>query len=335
MNGIRTPLCDLLGIEWPVVQAPIGSWPALAAAVSNAGGLGMLALGWLDEDDSRELTRETQALTDRPIAANFVLTSVQHRNIAVALGEGIRGITLFWSEPQEVRPYVEQVHAEGAIVALTVGSAAQARGATAVGVDVVVAQGLDAGGHVWGRVGTLSLVPAAVDAVDPTPVIAAGGIADGRGLAACLALGAQAVWIGTRFLAAEETAIHPLYRERLLACEGHDTVHNPIFDGGWPHAWVRTIRNSTWERWHDAGEPPAGRRPGEGETVATYPDGSPVPRYAISYPDADVTGGAEAMALYAGQGVGLVRRVQPASEIVREIVGDAEGILTQQGRAGR
>jgi NAD(P)H-dependent flavin oxidoreductase YrpB (nitropropane dioxygenase family) len=186
---MRTPLCDLLGIEHPIVQAPMGgpAVPRLAAAVSNAGALGMLVLG--RSDDAGAPVRELRGLTQHPFGGNFVLRHDQHERLDAALGAGLTIVSLFWGDPT---PYVEQIHDAGALLLHTVGSAEEAKRVVAAGVDVVVAQGWDAGGHVWGQVGTLALVPAVVDAVEPTPVIAAGGIGDGRGVAAVLALGAQA-----------------------------------------------------------------------------------------------------------------------------------------------
>ncbi len=183
--------------------------PELAAAVSNAGALGMLALTW--STPAGDVVRETAALTDRPFGGNLVLASDQHRRLDEALEAGLRIVSLFWGDPTG---YVEQVHDADGVVLHTVGSAEEARRAVAGGVDVVVAQGWEAGGHVWGQVATLPLVPAVVDAVAPVPVIAAGGIGDARGVAAVLALGAQAAWLGTRFLLAQEMPIHEEYRRR-------------------------------------------------------------------------------------------------------------------------
>jgi nitronate monooxygenase len=137
------------------------------------------------------------------------------------------------------------------------------------GVDVVIAQGSEAGGHVRGKVATMPLIPAVVDAVGPVPVIAAGGIADGRGLAAAMALGASGAWIGTRFLASNEAVIHPHYRERIFRATENDTVYlEELFDIGWPKAPHRVLRNSTVAAWEAAGRPVTGQRPGEGQVVA-------------------------------------------------------------------
>ena len=202
MTAMRTPVCELLGIEQPIVLAPMVAVPRLAAAVSNAGALGMLTLTW--SDDVGAVVRETAALTARPFCGNLVLTEDRHRRLDQALDAGLRIVSFFMGDPSG---YVQRVHDAGGIVMHTVGTAEEARRAVASGVDVVVAQGWEAGGHVWGTVATLPLVPAVVDAVTPVPVIAAGGIGDARGVAAVLALGAQAAWLGTRFLLAEEMPI--------------------------------------------------------------------------------------------------------------------------------
>ena len=196
---MRTPVCELLGIEQPIVLAAMVAVPELAAAVSNAGGLGMVTLTW--STPAGDVVRETAALTDRPFCGNLVLTSDQHRRLDEALEAGLRIVSLFLGDPAS---YVEPVHDAKGLVLCTVGSAEEARRAVASGVDIIVAQGWEAGGHVGGRIATLPLVPAVVDAVAPVPVVAAGGIGDARGVAAVLALGAQAAWVGTRFLLAQE-----------------------------------------------------------------------------------------------------------------------------------
>ncbi len=210
----------------------------------------------------------------------------------------------------------------------TVSTAKEARHAVECGVDVVVAQGWEAGGHVRGTVATMPLIPAVVDAVGSVPVMAAGGIADGRGFAAALALGACGAWIGTRFLASNEVAIHPHYRERLLAATEDDTVYlEELFDIGWPRAPHRVLRNSTVAAWESAGRPTTGTRPGEGEVVATSKSRGPIVRYRSYTPGADAEGDIDALSLWAGQSVALIHKVQPAAEIVREIVSEAQTIL--------
>jgi len=233
-------------------------------------------------------------------------------------------VSLFWGDPA---PYVGGIHEAGGLALCTVGSAAEARQVVAAGADVVVAQGWEAGGHVWGDVATFPLVPAVVDAVAPVPVVAAGGIADGRGLAAALALGAAGAWIGTRFVASEEAGLDPLHKEHVVsACEA-DTVHSSLFDVGWPAAPHRTLRSSTVRRWEEVGRPEPGRRPGEGEAVAARPDGTEIVRYSSADPELGATGDLEALAHYAGQSAGLIHEVLPGGEIVRRMAAEAERVL--------
>ena len=203
----------MLGIDHTIIQAPIGgaAGPALAAAVSGAGGLGTLAMTGWGAEAARRRIQEVRAQTDRPFACNLLLVYDIAAEFEAMLAERVPVVSLFWGDPA---PLVGRIHDAGARLMMTAGSVAEAERAVEAGADIIVAQGWEAGGHVRGTVSTLALVPAVVDAVAPVPVAASGGIADGRGLAAALALGAQAGFIGTRFLAATEaraalTAIAP------------------------------------------------------------------------------------------------------------------------------
>ncbi len=330
---MRTPLCDLLGIEAPIVQAPIGgaSVAALAAAVSEAGGLGTIALSWTKPESIAAIVEDVRGRTSKPIHANILQEWPPEERLEAVLEAGVRIVSLAWGDPG---PYVERVHEAGALLIGTAGTAEEAKRFAAAGVDVICAQGWESGGHVWGEVSTMALVPAVVDAVAPVPVIAAGGIVDGRGIAAAFALGAQGVWLGTRFLLAEEAPLHEEYRERLLQARGEDAVYAAeLFDVGWERAPHRALRNSTRERWEAAGSPPPGERPGEGETVAARADGTPIPRYSSAMPVAGITGDIEALSMWSGQGVGLLDRVQPAGEIVRQLVAETKAAVERLAAA--
>lgn len=329
---MKTALTERLGLELPIIQAPMGGavGPKMAAAVSNAGGLGMLVPWRAKPDTVRQQIRETRALTSRPFGVNLVIEFPQEERLEVCLEERVPIISFFWGDPSAL---TARAKAGGAVVLHSVGSAAEAKRAVNAGVDIIVAQGWEAGGHVRGTVATLPLVPAVVDAAAPVPVVAAGGIADGRGLAAVLALGAAGAWIGTRFLGSEEAAIHPRYRERLLMARETDTVYlKDLFDVRWPNAPHRTLRNSTVEAWEASGCPPSGKRPREGEVIATSRSAGAVVRYQSYTPAPDVEGDIDALSLWAGQGVGLVSKVQPAGDIVREIAEEARVILRRLGR---
>lgn len=328
MNVLTTPLCATLGIDLPIAQAPIGSatTPALAAAVCETGGLGTLALTWVPAREARRRVRQTRKLTDRPFAVNLVLDFPVDDVLSACLDERVPIVSTFWGDPARVSP---RIHQAGALHLHTVGSVLEARQAVDAGVDIIVAQGVEAGGHVRGETTTMALVPAVADAAAHVPVIAAGGIGDGRGLAAVLALGAQAGWIGTRFLTALEANTHEVYRRRLAAAGESDTVLTGCFDGGWPNAPHRVLRNSTVSAWEAAGRPASPRRPGENDVVATDAYAGPRRRYHMGIPTAGASGDLDAMALYAGQSAALTSEPAPAAQIVAAIARQAAAVLSQ------
>ena len=287
----------------------------LAAAVSNAGALGMVTLTW--SADVGAVVREVAALTSRPFGGNLILTDDRHQRLDQALEAGLRIVSFMLGDPSG---YVERVHDAGGVVLQTVGSAEQARRATGAGVDVIVAQGCEAGGHLSSTVATLPLVPAVVDAVAPVPVIAAGGIADARGVAAVFALGAQAAWLGTRFLLAQEMPIHEDYRRRLIAAAETDAQWYPnLYDVGWPDSPHRALENSTAQAWEAAGRPPDSKRPGIGDVIAHFASGEAIVRYEPAPPMVGTTGDIEALSMWAGQGVALAKQQQSAADIVAEL----------------
>ncbi len=321
---------DRVGIDVPIVLAPMGGavGPDLAAAVSNAGGLGLLPLWGEEIGLLREKIRATRERTPRPFGVNLNLFWPQEERLDACLEEGVGIVSLFWGLSPSL---IDRARRGNAHVMQTVGSADEARRAADAGADVIVAQGWEAGGHVWGQVATLALVPAVVDAVAPLPVVAAGGIADGRGLAAVLALGASAAWIGTRFLASAEATIHETYQQRVIGATESDTYWGTVFDVGWVGAPHRTLRNSTVKTWLAAGCPAPGERPGEGEVLTSSPTSGPARRYESHTSQPDESGNIEATSMWAGQGVALVNSVSPAAVIVEEVVADARRVLAEAG----
>jgi NAD(P)H-dependent flavin oxidoreductase YrpB (nitropropane dioxygenase family) len=312
-----TPFCRLVGIPLPIVQAPIGGLavPELAAAVSEAGGLGMIALTWAEPTDIDAKIARLQALTDRPFGVNLILRTLQEERLRRCIDAGARIVSLFWGDPA---PLVPIAHDGGAIVLHTVGDVDEAKRAVDAGVDVVVAQGWEAGGHVRGEVSTMALVPAVVDAVGSTPVVAAGGIADGRGLVAALALGAQGILLGTRFLASVESPLHPNFKQAIVDSDGHDTQLSEIPDIAagqvWPGAMTRSRRNKFVERW-------SGRewalRQNRAEAIA---------RLRAARDAGDIDEGPLSM----GQDAGLIHDIPPAADLVRRIAQEAEEILSRR-----
>ena len=329
---MKRNLCHLLGIEHPIIAAPMGpdlTGPDLVAAVSNAGGLGILQAQLCPPPLFRQEIRRVRALTDRPFGVNLILHFPVEDHVAVCLEERVPVLSFFWGAPT---PYVGRAHAAGVRVFHQVGSVAEAERAAAAGIDVIIAQGVEAGGHVAGEVSTLALLPRVVDAVAPRPVVAAGGIADGRGVVAALALGAQAAVLGTRFLASAESRAHPHYKQRLLESDEGGTVRTILFGHGWPNAPHRTLRTAFVRQWlgreargqeSRPDEPPVGRTVIGGQEM-------PVPRFVSVPPNAEASGDIDAMALLAGQGVGLVREIKPAGQIVHELVDGARQIISQR-----
>jgi NAD(P)H-dependent flavin oxidoreductase YrpB (nitropropane dioxygenase family) len=325
---LRTSLCDRLGIDVPILCAPMGfvTGPELAAAVSNAGGLGILSFSRNPPELLRQEIRRLRSLTPKPFGVNLLLPARVEAHVAVCVEERVPLLSFFWGDPS---PHIEAAHRAGVLVIHQTGSVAEARQAAAAGVDIIIAQGVEAGGHVRGEISTLALVPSVVDAIAPTPVVASGGIADARGVAAALALGAQAVSIGTRFLATTESTAHPLYKQKIVEAREGDTVRSTIFGYTWPNAPHRTLRTAFVEQWLADEARGSEGRPDEPVIGETRIGGErvSVKRFMGYTPSVETTGEIEAMALYAGQGVGLIHEIKPAGEIVQELAAGAERTL--------
>jgi len=329
---MKTALCDMLGIEYPIIAAPMGpdlTGPELVAAVSNAGGLGVLQAQFCPPPVFRQEICRVRALTDKPFGVNLLLHFPVEDQVTICLEERVPVLSFFWGDPT---PYVKRAHVAGVKVFHQVGSVADARRAADAGADVVIAQGVEAGGHVAGEISTLALVPRVVDAIATRPVAAAGGIGDARGVVAVLALGAQAAVLGTRFLASAESRAHSHYKQKLLEANERDTVRTILFGHGWPNAPHRTLRTPFVEQW--LGQEARGQesRPDEPEVGRTVVGGRPMPvlRFMGLPPNCDASGDIDSMDLLAGQGVGLIDQIRPAGQIVRELMEDAQQIVSQR-----
>jgi NAD(P)H-dependent flavin oxidoreductase YrpB (nitropropane dioxygenase family) len=334
-----TALCRDLGIEHPILSVGMGpgAGAELAAAVSNAGGLGVIGGGSSQAPEfTREQIERTRQLTDRPFGVNIVIDDFGEAGWAGTLRERFDAIVeqrvpllvLFVGDPA---PYVDPAHAAGTKVMIQVGSPEEARRAVDAGVDFVIAQGYEAGGHVIARTSLFVNLPTIVDAVAPVPVLASGGIADGRGLAAALMLGAQGVSLGTRFLASDEAFAHDDYKRRLIDARAEDTFYSEnLFDGRWPNVAHRTIKARTFEEWDAAGRPAPGSRPHEGEPIGVFRrpwDEVEIQRHDSFMMTPWFEGDVELGPLWAGESVELVHDIRPAGEIVREIAREADEVL--------
>lgn len=323
---LQTRFTQLSGCSVPIQQAGMGPHanPRLAAAVTNAGGLGTVSVygstGGPPDQVARTLDR-TRELTAGPFGANFILRFMEPDLIAEtvsAAAERASVVEFFYSDPDPA--LVDIVHSGGALACWQVGSKEEAIAAMDAGCDFVVAQGIEAGGHVRGTVGLLALLDQVLAAVD-VPVLAAGGIGSGRAMAAVLAAGADGVRVGTRFLADEKAAAHPLYLEALIASEAQDTVYTEAFSNGWPDAPHRVLRSSL-----EAAQAHQDELVG---TVIGAADGQPreVLRFSPWGVDRTAHGNIRAMSMWAGESVGGVTGPQTAADIVDELAAEAEHLL--------
>jgi NAD(P)H-dependent flavin oxidoreductase YrpB (nitropropane dioxygenase family) len=314
---IHTPLCDLLGIRHPILLGGMagGTSVPLVAAVSQAGGLGVLGMARTPPEQIPEDIAAIRHATAAPFGVNFLLFAARDAAIDAALAARPPVFSTAWPRAdQDLAALFARAHAAGCRVVHMVGTVPEAIRAQAAGADVVVAQGTEGGGHV-GWMATMALLPMVVDAVGATPVVAAGGIADGRGLVAALALGAQGVLLGTRFLATRESPLHPRFKQAILDSDGHDTTLTEIPDiargSVWPGAMSRARRNAFIERW-------AGR---EWELRARQPEA------AAALERARQAGDVDNAVLFFGQDAGLIRDLPPAGAIVERLVREAEQLL--------
>jgi nitronate monooxygenase len=300
-----------------IVQAPIGSLASveLVSAVSNAGGLGCLALTWTEAQRAGRLVAAVRSKTSAPFAANFVL-AFEPRALPAVLEAGVPVVTFSWGLPGDL---VKSVHSFGAAAGVQVGTVEGAKRALEQDCDFIICQGIEAGGHVQSSTPLRELLPRIVAVAGTVPVVAAGGLADRADVAEVKSLGARAAMLGTRFVASAESHAHSAYKEALLGASAQDTALTGCFDGGWPYALHRVLRNATLVNWEAAGCPPSGHRPGEGDIVARLKTGSPVRRYDDMAPNADMSGDFVDCCLYAGMGVGKITEVRPAGVLVKEL----------------
>lgn len=314
---LSTPLCRLLNITHPVVLGGMGNatTPDLVAAVSNAGGLGVQSTSRRGRAQVEALVQEIQAATSHPFGLNLLLFTADAETIDATLAAGAPVFSTAWARPdQDLRALFQRAHAAGSLAMHMVSTVDDAARAAEAGADVIVAQGTEGGGHV-GQMASMVLVPMAARAVAPLPVLAAGGVADGAGLAAALALGAQGVLLGTRFLATPEAPLHPAYKQAIVDSNGHDTLLTEIPDIAngevWPGAYVRVARNRFIERW-------IGR---EGEVRRRQLE------IRAQMQRARAEGDVDEGVVSGGQAAGLIDRVEPAGDVVRRITSEAADIL--------
>jgi NAD(P)H-dependent flavin oxidoreductase YrpB (nitropropane dioxygenase family) len=316
---LRTSFTALIGCTVPIQLAPMPDIATLelAAAVADAGGLGMIGTAMVPPPVLETMLDDLRKRTRGVFGAGFLMPFLDRDCVAIAAANA-RVVEFFYDQPDA--DLIRIVHAGGALAGWQVGSKEEAQRAADAGCDYIAAQGTEAGGHVRGAVGLVPLLSEVLDVVD-VPVLAAGGIATARDLAAVLAAGAAGARIGTRFIASTESGAHPEYVKKVLAANAEDTVLTEAFSVMWPNAPHRVLRSSI-----EAAQKLDDDIIGE---IAFAGMKMPIPRLSVISPTKDTTGAIEAMALYAGESVTNVTRVQPAAEIVREISEGAERLLAK------
>jgi NAD(P)H-dependent flavin oxidoreductase YrpB (nitropropane dioxygenase family) len=314
---IRTRLTELLGIRHPIVLGGMAraTGAELVAAVSEAGGLGTLGVSAMTPDEIRTAVERIRSSTDRPFGLNVLLFLVSDAQIDALFAARPLVVASAWRRPEyDLRAFAERVHANGAVHMHQADTLDEAKRAAGAGADIVVAQGTEGGGHV-GIMATLPLARMVIRALPDIPVVVAGGIADGAGIAAALVLGADGALLGTRFLATEEAPLPDGYKRAIVASDGHDTLLTEIPDIAagqvWPGAYARVLRNEFIEEW-------LGR---EGELRRN------LGQVRQSLQAARAAGDAKRGSLLIGQDAGLIDSIEPAGALLTRLAAEAEAIL--------
>jgi enoyl-[acyl-carrier protein] reductase II len=305
---LRTAICDLFGIEHPIIQGGMAhvATAELVAAVSNAGGLGIIGCGYYQAEWVRQQIRLTKQKTSRPFGINVPLTSPYVKEvIEVILREGVSIITTGTASP---RPYILRFKQAGMKIMPVIATVSAAKHMEEAGVDAVVAEGMESGGHI-GEVTTMALVPQVVDTVK-IPVVAAGGFADGRGLAAALALGAQGIQMGTRFVASTECVANPKYKQKILEADDRATTVTG-YSTGLP---LRALKNSLTEQYHALEQAGVSK-----EELELFAQG----RMHLGLIEGDTEEGS----LLAGQIAGMIKDIKPVRAIIEDTIAQAEKII--------
>jgi nitronate monooxygenase len=306
-----------LNLEYPILQAPIGSIAStnLASAVSNAGGMGSLALTWTKPDVAAQLVRELRDNTDNLFFVNFVL-GFPLVSFEAVLEAGAPAITFSWGQPSKL---IDKVHKYNSLVGVQVGTGAGAKQAIDDGADFIICQGVEAGGHVQSTTPLSDLLPSVVEIAGSVPIVAAGGLSNGKDLAWALNRGASAVMLGTRFVATLESFAHPDYKQALVEAKSADSIYTQCYNRLWPNASHRVLRNKTLDDWETAGCPQPGQRPGEDEVLAEGSAYDTIIRYDDSPPVETTKGHILECCLYAGTGCGSINNIPPAAQLLSDI----------------
>lgn len=314
---------DHLNVKLPIWNAGMGmgmAGAAMASAVSNARGLGVLGLGGMLPEAMRSVIAETRKLTTRAFGANIIMPMMQEGQIDTCFDENIPLMVLFWGDPT---PYINDAHKRGVMVVSQCGDVEEAVLAAEAGVDGVIVQGTEAGGHVKATRPLREVVTETIKELGSLPVIASGGIATGADIAAALQLGASAVSMGTRFVATEEALALDRYKSLITETDSKRTVLTKLFDIGWPDAAHRVIRNKAYDDWEAAGSPPSGTRPDENEIIGELGDGAnamELPRFSVVPPMDNYHGDLGEAALYCGESCDRINSISTTEKVMEQLV---------------
>jgi nitronate monooxygenase len=309
---------SLFNLKYPIFEAAHGTMvtgPELAIAVSNAGAMGALAITGWPLEKARDAVSRVRAATKGSFFVNYIL-GLEPASLKAVLDAGAPIVQFSWGVP--TKGAVSAIRAAGTKMGVQITGAESARAALDAGADYLVCQGTEAGGHVQATRGLYESLPLVLEEAKEVPVIASGGIGNGQGIRKALLAGAWGAALGTRFLATIESNAHPAFTQAVIAAHARDTPLTICFQDGWP-ATHRALRNRTFVMWDAAGCPSPGNRPGEGDVVATGPDGSKILRYSGQSPGRELQGTPAECALYAGLSVEFVKDLPPAGELVERL----------------
>jgi NAD(P)H-dependent flavin oxidoreductase YrpB (nitropropane dioxygenase family) len=330
---LKTELSQALGLDTPLINAGMAfvAGPALAAAVSNAGGLGMLGTGMAPPEGLRQMIQATKSMTTKPFGVDLLGTFTQDGHIDILIEEKVPIAVFFWDLPS--RDATARLKKAGVLFWMQVGRMAEAADAVAAGADALIVQGSEAGGHNRAEAPLAQLLPRMLKAHPKVPMIAAGGIFDGASMAAALCLGAQAVWCGTRFLASNEATAHAAYKQAVVDAPAGGTELTTVFGPEWPGQEMRVLVNKavTTARGREA---PA-LKESEGQIIGSVELGGqtmPVPRYSAILPTPEFRADLDWACLTAGECAADIHSIEPAGDIVRKMSADASRIIEQLSR---
>jgi NAD(P)H-dependent flavin oxidoreductase YrpB (nitropropane dioxygenase family) len=332
---LKTRITEQYGLKVPFINAGMAfiATAPLARAVCEAGGMGMLGIAAMPPDVLQTAIRDVKAANPACFGVDIIprFSGIEH--IEVCVTEKVPVVAFFWDDPPDER--LSRLRAAGSHIWFQVGSVDEAEGALRRGAQALVVQGSEAGGHNRAAAATFSLLPAVIDAAASVPVVAAGGIADGRTVAAALALGADAVWVGTRLLASFEANAHPQYKDRVVAAGVGDTARHLIFGPEFPDAPTRGLRNRVVREWEGRDDPPPYKVVSDSELpvigqARIYGQEFPMKRFCGFPPTPEFKGDLEEMSLLAGESVGQTKRLMSAASIIDEMIGGAEAVIRKR-----